>query len=103
LKLQSEYLYQAFDKVSGGEKKSDGWYLLGTYDLMKDYPNLQLVAKYEQYDPDKDVSRNRLDIATIGFNYFFNKYTKIMANYRFRNEQTDVGNDEFLMQLQIKF
>lgn len=105
MKLQSEYLYQAFDKTAGGEKKSNGWYLLGTYDLIKqkDYSPLQLVAKYEQYDPDKDVSRNRLDIATLGVNYFFNKYTKIMANYRFRDEQTKVGNDEFLTQLQVKF
>ncbi len=103
LKLQSEYLFQAFDKAAGGRKKSDGWYLLGAYDLMDDYPNLQLVAKFEQYNPDIDASRDRSDIATVGINYFFNKYVKVMANYRFRYEQNEIRNDEFLTQLQAKF
>lgn len=104
IKLQGEYLSQTLDKVAGGKKKSDGWYLLGVYDLMKkDYPELQLVAKYEKYDPDTDVSSNNQDITTVGLNYFFNKAVKIMVNYRIKNETPKVSNDQILVQLQLKF
>lgn len=104
LKLQGEYLSQTLDKVAGGEKKSDGWYVLGVYDLMKkDHPQLQLVAKYEEYDPDTDVSDNKQDITTVGLNYFFNKAVKVMVNYRIKNETPKVKNDQFLVQFQLKF
>jgi phosphate-selective porin OprO and OprP len=104
LKLQSEYLFQKQAQTAAADKKSNGWYLLGTYDLTKGSSNLQLVAKVEQFDPDKGVAANRLDVTTLGINYFFNKYTKIMANYRFKNEQAlEINNDEFLTQLQVKF
>lgn len=103
LKLQSEYLFQEFDQTTGSEKESDGWYIMGVFDVMQNYPLLQLVGKYEQYDPNTHSSGNRQDITTVGANYFFSKYTKIMANYRFRDEQTEIKNDEFLTQLQVKF
>ena len=103
-KLQVESLAQSSDKTGGGQKESDGWYLLGVYDLVKkEFPKLQLVAKYEEYEPDDDVVDDEEAITTLGINYFFNKYVKIMCDYRFKNEEVEIANDEFLTQLQVKF
>ena len=41
---------------------------------------------------------------TIGINYYFNDWTRLQANYIYRAEQpTEVVNDEFVIQLQVKF
>jgi len=101
LKIQSEYLFRTEEQISGlSDKDADGWYVMSAYYLL---PKLQGAIRYEQYDPDKDVSRDREDRLTLGLNYFFNDYLKLQANYLFKDEQTEEGNDEFALQLQMRY
>ena len=51
---------------------------------------------------DKDTP-GREDIVTLGLNYFFNDYLKLQVNYLFKDEETSAGNNEFAMQLQMKY
>jgi len=74
--------------------------------------NIQPVIKFESYDPDLDVDYNKQQDFTFGFNYFFNDWTRLQANYVYRTEESsdtvlaeyhEVGNDFFVVQLQVKF
>lgn len=73
---------------------------------------IQPVIKYESYDPDADVDYNKQQDITFGFNYFFNEWTRLQANYVYRTEESsdtvladyhEIGNDFFVLQLQVKF
>ena len=74
--------------------------------------NIQPVVKFESYDPDAAVDYNKQNDLTFGFNYFFNEWTRLQANYVYRTEESsdtvladyhEVGNDFFVLQLQVKF
>lgn len=73
---------------------------------------IQPVVKFESYDPDMDVTFNKQQDFTFGFNYFFNDWTRLQANYVYRTEESsdtvladyhEVGNDFLVLQLQVKF
>lgn len=101
LKAQSEYLFRRQEQITGlSDKDGDGWYIMTAYYLL---PELQGAVRYEQYDPDIDIAENREDVLTLSLNYFFNDYLRLQVNYLFKDEQTEVDNDEFALQLQIKY
>lgn len=100
LKLQSEYIFQQTEQTDNRNKYADGWYLMTLYKLN---PKLQGVVKYEQYEPDRDVGKDRESILTLGANWNINKVTKIQANYRIKDEQTEETNNEFIFQAQVKY
>lgn len=101
LKIQSEYLFRSQEQIAGlSDKDADGLYIMAAYHFL---PKLQGAIRYEQYDPDRDTSGDREDIITLGVNYFFNDYLKLQANYLLKDEETEVSNNEFALQLQMKF
>ncbi len=101
LKIQSEYLFRSQEQIAGlSDKDADGFYITAAYHFL---PKLQGAIRYEQYDPDRDTSGDREDIITLGVNYFFNDYLKLQANYLLKDEETEVSNNEFALQLQMKF
>lgn len=101
LKIQGEYLFRKQEQILGlSDKDAEGWYILAAYYFL---PKLQAAVRYEQYDPDRDISQDREDMLTLGLNYFVNDNLKLQANYRFRDEQAEVGNNEFVLQLQVKY
>ncbi|MCF7910987.1 MAG: hypothetical protein K9M99_00540 [Candidatus Cloacimonetes bacterium] len=65
--------------------------------------------KYEMFDPNTDEgnssSRNTIKkITTFGINYFFNDWTRLQLNYLYKAEEKfEEANDEFIVQLQVKF
>jgi len=71
----------------------------------------QPVVKYSSYDPDSEKDYNKQDDITFGFNYFFNEWTRVQMNYVYRVEESgdteadyhEIGNDYFVMQVQVKF
>ena len=81
----------------------EGWYVQSGYMVV---PNkLQLLAKYDTYDPN---TANDSDLSTryiIGFTYFFNNWAKIAANYAFCEEEKGalVKNNYLSVQLQAAF
>jgi len=101
--IQAEYHHS---KVGGTEKT--GWYAWAAHSIhthARFLPVVQLLARYEQYDADVDLSGDRKDRITIGTNLFVDgKYTKLQLNYEFNGEETvSVDNDEFLVNLQVAF
>ena len=64
---------------------------------------LQPVIKFEVFDPNLDEEKDAEGIITFGINYFFNDWTRLQLNYLYKAEETEISNDEFLMQLQVKF
>lgn len=65
--------------------------------------NLQPIVKYEFFDPNMDADDDAGSILTFGFNYFFNDWTRLQLNYLYKAEETEVKNDELLVQLQVKW
>lgn len=80
-----------------------GWYAqLGYFALPK---KLQIVAKYDTYDPTKDNAINDIStFYTLGANLYPNSFIKFQINYKHRVEQgNSINKDEIVAQLQIKF
>lgn len=79
----------------------DGWYgQVGYYVI----PKLQLVAKYDTYDPSKIITSDRSTIYSGGVNYIFNSWTKLAVDYLYKHEETvQIKNNIIEAQLQIAF
>lgn len=110
--FQAEYIYDEGDwnRAAGGGCGSDpvtlgnireGAYVMALYKI-NDY--LQPVVKFEYFDKDKFEDNDMEYIGTIGINYFFNDWTRLQINYRHKMEENmTLPNDEFKLQLQVKF
>ncbi len=97
LSITAEYA-----RGTDGSIHRDGWYAQAGYFII---PKIQLVAKYDTYDPNKVVTTDRTKIYTGGFNFIFNKWTKLAVDYLDRREETatQVKNNILEAQLQIAF
>ena len=105
--LKTEYLQaQEGTYVVKGQTVNllrSGWYAqLGYFALPK---KLQIVAKYDTYDPTKDNAINDIStFYTLGANLYPNSFIKFQINYKHRVEQgNSINKDEIVAQLQIKF
>ena len=68
------------------EGKADGWYVHLGYAVT---PKLELDVRYDYLDRlsnDKTAERE-FDTLTLGAQYFFNKKTRAVVNYEFRNQE----------------
>ncbi len=112
--LMAEYLSENFDArpVNGipplfNDFRADGYYVQAGYYLIP--KKLQLVSKYESFDPGQ-VANDNLSSITGGLNYYLKgDDIKIMAHYihtwsDFRESNPALGSDEFdelILRLQI--
>lgn len=97
LSVKSEYI---MGKDGGTEKA--GWYLLAGYFVMP--AKLQIVAKFDSFDPDINAAENNTDNYVAGINLNFNIGSRIQAFYTVRNEEgTELNNNYFSVQYQIGF
>ncbi len=101
--VQAEYTYSRI-----GDTKRTGWYVWGAHSFATNARFLrvvQLLARYEVYDADIDISGNKVDRITVGTNlYIDGKYTKLQLNYQINGEEsTAVDNNEFLVNFQVAF
>jgi len=95
--LKSEYLWAKDDLTS-----KSGWYLQGGYFLLP--KKLQAIVKWDTYDKDNDVSGGRLDLLTLGANWFIWGKTKLMVNYAlYRTEKEGTTNQAVSVQFQAGF
>jgi phosphate-selective porin OprO/OprP len=79
----------------------DGWYAQAGYFVL---PKLQLLAKYDTYDPNKVIKTDRSTIYAGGINYVFNKWTKLSVDYLDKREEAiQIKNNILEVQLQIAF
>jgi phosphate-selective porin len=131
--FQTEYI-QGLDKGSslvGGGCGSTPTIVLGDFkrngymaQLLYMTPwNIQPVVKFESYDPNIKIGDGNPDDTEheydydkqqdfiFGFNYFFNEWTRLQANYVYKTEESgdtedtyhEVANDYFVIQLQVQF
>lgn len=63
--------------------------------------NIEPLVKYESYNPDTDGSDNLENSFTFGFNYFFNEWTRLQANYVI-NDYASVTKDDDAIYLQLQ-
>ena len=77
-----------------------GYYIQGGYLVL---PKLELAVRYQQLDPDKNVSDNKLMWTSLGINYYIREHNlKIQGEYIFKNEEGDQTNNN-LLQVQLQF
>ncbi len=98
LSVRSEYIHGKDAKID-----KEGYYLQAGYYLLK--KKLQLVAKYDFYDPDKSKTKNNTTWYVLGANINFNANTRLQVNYTFKEEEKGKGinNNVASFQLQIGF
>jgi phosphate-selective porin OprO/OprP len=95
--IRGEFIY---GKDSVTEKT--GWYAqAGVFAIPK---VLQVVVKYDSYDPNIEKQDNETDVATAGVNLFITKWTFIQANYELKYARPDnVLDHAGLAQFTIQF
>lgn len=71
----------------GKEQEPNGWYLQAAYRLppIKD---LQVMARYEDYERDSNTANSRLKTTTLGATYYLKGKTRITANYLMRDAES---------------
>jgi len=78
--------------------KTREWFVHGSYKI----PNtdLQLVARYDKYDPNTAVTNDDMKITTLGVNWDFDKDARLQIMREF-NKGAD--NDDLDVQLSVRF
>jgi len=77
----------------------NGGYLLTGYKLTDSF---EAIVRYEHLNPNSDVDNNRLEIITLGANYYLMGRSRLSVNYEFRDDKVneDFGN---LLTAQLQF
>lgn len=95
--IKSEYIHGTDD-----QKVRDGYYIMAGYSFLQ--KKLQLLAKYDFYDPDKSKTDDSSTWYIIGANYNFNSNTRLQLNYTIKQEEgIAVNNNLLALQFQIGF
>lgn len=82
--------------------KRKGYYVQAASYIYK--RKIQLVARYDYYDPDKSKKNDASMHYLSGINYYFNDLTRLQVNVSNREEETNNFNNDLInVQLQIGF
>ncbi len=94
--LKGEYIFARDD-----ETERYGLYIQGGYYFIS--REIQTIIKYDFFDT-MNIRGDRMDVVTIGLNWFFSKKTKFQINYEYRTRKLDKISDHVLLaQLQAGF
>jgi len=97
LLLRGEYI-----QGKDGDIDKAGWYAWAGYFIIPQ--KLQVIGKYDTFDPDTATDENTTTNYVAGANFNFNTWSRVQAFYTFREEQgTSVNNNYFSIQFQIGF
>lgn len=106
LEIWGEYLSMRLEpgsRIPRARLNADGWYGQGSYFVIPD--RLQLVLKYETFDPNQDRDDDETDTATVGASVYVKGHDiKLMLNY-LRTELPGPAEkqDKVLARLQVIF
>jgi hypothetical protein len=90
----------ATTEIVPGSDKKDGYYVTALY---KTNWNFEPVVKYEAFDISKETENDQVMRWTLGFNYFFNEWTRLQMNYQYNFQEAEYAwNDTFQDMLQIQ-
>jgi hypothetical protein len=85
-----------------GKTSRSGWYIQTGYFVIPQ--KLQVLGKYDTYDPNTSTANNISTNYVFGLNFNFTSWSRLQAFYTVRQEQgTSVKNDFFSVQYQIGF
>ena len=90
--------------ISGKDGKTDraGWYAMAGYFVIP--AKLQILGKYDTYDPNTAIANNISVNYVLGVNYNFNSYARLQTFYTIREEEgAKVNNNYLSIQYQIGF
>lgn len=97
LSLKGEY-------ISGkdGKTSRSGWYIQSGYFIIPQ--KLQVLGKYDKYDPNTSSADNISTNYVFGANYNFNNWSRLQAFYTIRQEEGPAVDNNYLsIQYQIGF
>lgn len=98
--LSAEY-GQNSNKAAAATTKNRDWYVHGSYLIPE--TALQLVARYDRYDPNTTVSNNENKITTVGVNWNFEKDARLQIMQEMKSETPSVKNNQTQIQLSVRF
>ena len=102
--FEAEYDSYIEDISENGNQNIEGagWYIQGGY-LFHDL--FELVARYQEIDPEKDVMNDKLQWTSVGFNTYLRGHNlKFQTEYTFKTEEgNEISNDVIQIQLQVDF
>lgn len=90
--------------ISGQDGKTHraGWYAQAGYFVIPQ--KVQIVAKYDTYDPNTEAYSDIIVNYVLGANYNFNSWSRLQAFYSYRDEMgLQISNNYFSIQYQIGF
>jgi len=93
--------------ISGddGPVKKEGFNIQAIWSVIP--KKLQLLARYDQFEPNKHKGQDISVWYVSGINFYFNDYAKVGLNYSYRTEEGGkdmmVSNDLMSVQVQIGF
>lgn len=80
-------------------KQRQGWYVTLGYKLTK---KLEVLARYDEFDPDKNVKNNNRREYTAGLNYYIKgQALKVFLNYVFCQNQAEADSHRIVVGMQI--
>jgi phosphate-selective porin len=90
------------DPGGAPDRTAQGWYAQGGYLVTQ---RIELAGRYQQLDPNTDVSGDRVQWTTLGVNVYLRDHNvKIQGEYTLKGEQgASVNNDLLQVQLQLEF
>ena len=85
-----------------GAIRRNGWYAQAGYYLIP--AKLQLITKYDTYEPNTIVANDISTTYLVGGSYSFNNWSRIQAGYTIKREQgPEIKNNYVTLQYQISF
>lgn len=101
--INAEFLRTHFDRITGTDTDAQGWSVLGTWFIVP--KKVQLVGRYEAYDPNIDVANDDADLWTVGLNYLLKgDDIKLGVNYLIGDPAGPLSNrGRLLTRVQLVF
>jgi phosphate-selective porin len=95
--IKGEFIFARDDLI-----ERSGWFVRGAYSFIPE--KLQALINYDSYDWDLDLAGNRMEVITLGVNWFFSEKIKLQINYEHhRDEFAGTTENVFLAQFQAYF
>jgi len=103
ISAQLEYdMYKEDTDSDSTDIEGYGWYAQAGYLFL---PKVELAVRYQELDPNSNISGNKIMWTTIGINFYWHSQKlKIAADYTFKKEEKgEFDNNVFQIQLQLDF
>ena len=102
-KLWSRMEYSVADGSNGAtgltSQKRHGWYVTLGYKITK---KLELLARYDEFNPDKSISGNNIREYSTGLNYYIKgQALKLVLNYIFSQNKNSYASHRIMLGAQI--